>query len=432
MSEEASSDLVKDTGKALKKPYSLKKKLLIGGAILLVLSMIGFNIYRVKNKDVVQVSASKVVEKHLVEKVPASGNVVAVDREIIFSEVSGTVKAIHVQMGDKVTTGQVLMDLYIPNADQKLAEARATLASAESSLYQARSGGKTADLVSAQSSFTQAESTYKQDKDALERNQILFQQGAVAQADLDKVQADFDTSQAAYNKAQADLQRAQDAAPVYLQSLEAAVESARLQLELVEKQTARQGLLCTHDGQILSITVKPGDQINESSPLLTIGNLQQMSIQADVPESEAGKIRVGEVVAITGNAFQGETYQGKVAQVGLEVLNKTKKNENEDTFLPVTVGVEQQATHLLPGYNVDLEITTADSQALVVPIEALVEKDEGDSVWVIKDGLAHLIPVKTGISDGITMEIKEGAAKDDQVVLNPPAQLKEGSKVRVQ
>ena len=65
---------------------------------------------------------------------------------------------------------------------------------------------------------------------------------------------------------------------------------------------------------------------------------------------------------------------------------------------------------LLPGYNVDLEITVADTQSLVVPIEALVEKDEGKSVWVIKNGLARLTPVKTGISDGITMEIKSGVA----------------------
>lgn len=97
--------------------------------------------------------------------------------------------------------------------------------------------------------------------------------------------------------------------------------------------------------------------------------------------------------------------------------------------MPVIVGVEG-ATRLLPGYNVDLEITTADSQGMVVPIEALVVKDEGDSVYIIKDGVAKLTKVKTGISDGITMEIKDGVAKDDQVVTNP-GNLQDGSKVRI-
>ncbi len=416
---------------AIPSKYSLKKKLLIGGVTLLVLIMVGLNIYRVINKDVVKVSASRVSEQHLVETVPASGKVSAADREVVFSEVTGIVKEIHVQMGDKVVAGQVLMDLYVPNADQRLATARANLAAAESALYQAGSSGQTTELISAQTAFVQVENNYKQAKTNLERIQILFQAGAVAQADLEKAQADFDNSQAAYDKSQADLQRAQAAAPLYLQSLQANVESARLQFELVEKQTARQGLICTRDGQVLSIAVKQGDQITENSPLLTIGSLAALSIQGDVTESESGKIKAGQPVVITGNAFQGEKYQGKVTQVGMEVINKTKINQDEDTFLPIIVDVEGGSL-LLPGYNVDLEITTADSQALVIPIEALVEKDEGSSVYVIQDGLARLTLVKTGISDGITIEIEAGLAKDDQVVINPPAQLEDGSKVRVQ
>jgi len=431
LSEQISSNIISETGKAAKPSFTLKKKLLIGGVILLVLIMVGFNVYRIKNKDVVEVTAARVTEQHLVEKIPASGNVVANDKEIIYSEVSGTVKGIHVQMGDKVTAGQVLMDLHIPNAEQKLAEARAALASAESALYQVRSGGKTSDLVAAESTLRQAESTYNMDKVALQRKQTLFEAGAISQSDLEQAQADFNTSESAYKKAQADLMRSQEAAPFYLQSLEASLESARAQMQVVERQTAQQGLICQRDGQVLSISVKTGDQITENVPLLTIGTLQKLTIQADVPESEAGKIKVGQVVSISGNAFLDEIYQGKITQVGLEVLNKTKKNQDEDTFLPVIVGVEN-APRLLPGYNVDLEITVADSQSLVVPIEALVEKDEGNSVWVIKDGLAKLTPVKTGISDGITMEIKSGVAQDDQVVLNPPAQLQDGSKVRVQ
>lgn len=431
MSDQMSSDPAPETGKKARAPFTLKKKLLIGGAVLLVLIIIGFNIYRIRNKDVVQVAAARVTEKHLVENVPASGNVVAEDKETIYSEVSGTVEDIRVHMGDKVRAGQILMDLNIPNAEQKLAEARASLASAESTLYQARSGGKTSDLVAAESILEQAESTYKRDKDTLERKQSLLEAGAVSQSELDQAQSDYDGSKAAYEKARADLQRCQEAAPVYLESLAAGVESARAQLQTVERQNAQQGLLCTRDGQVLSISVKAGDQIRENDVLLTIGFLNNLTIHADVPESEAGKIKPGQKVAISGNAFQDEKYPGRITQVGLEVVNKTKKNEDEDTFLPVIVEVKN-APRLLPGYNVDLEITTADIQARVVPIEALVEKDEGDSVYIIKNGVARLTPVKTGISDGITMQIKNGVAKDDQVVLNPSAQLHDGSKVRVQ
>lgn len=430
MSEQVSPKAISETVKAARTPFPMKK-LLIGGVILLVLTMVGLNVYRIRNKDVVVVSAGRVTEQHLVENIPASGIVVAGDKEIIYSEVSGTVKGIQVQMGDQVTAGQVLMDLYIPNAGQRLADARAALASAESALYQVRSGGRTSDQVAAEFTLSQAESTYNTDKANLERQQTLFEAGAISQTDLERTQAEFNTSEAAYEKAKDDLLRCQQAAPFYLQSLEASVESARAQLQMVERQTAQQGLVCPRDGQVLSISVSTGDKISENVPLITIGTLQELTIQADVPESEAGKIKVGQTVSISGNAFLDETYQGKITQAGLEVLNKIKNNQNEDTFLPVIVGVDN-APLLLPGYNVDLEITVADSQALVVPIEALVEKDEGKSVWVIKDGVARSIPVKSGSSDGITIEIKSGVAEGDQVVLNPPAQLQDGSKVRVQ
>jgi len=428
LTQQVSPDSGAETIQAARTPFSLKKKLLIAGAILLVLAMAGFNVYRIMNKDVVAVSASRVTEQHLVEKIPASGTVATDDKEIIYSEVSGTVKGINVQMGDKVTAGQVLLDLYIPNAEQRLAEARSALAAAESSLYQVRSAGKTSDLVAAEFALSQAESAYNIEKADLQRLQTLYDAGAISKFDLDQGQAEFNTSSMAYDKARADLQRCQEAAPFYLQSLEAAVEAARFQMQLVERQTAQQGLVCQRDGQILSISVKTGDQITESVPLLTIGTLQNFTIQAEITESEAGKIKVGQPVSITGNAFLDETYEGEITQVGLEVLNDI---QGEDSYLPVIVTVKD-APLLLPGYTVDLEITVADSQALVVPIEALVEKDEGNSIWIIKDGSATLIPVKIGISDGITVEIKSGAAKDDQVVLNPPAQLKDGSKVRVQ
>ena len=211
-------------------------------------------------------------------------------------------------------------------------------------MYQVSSGGKTSELVAAEFTLTQAESTYNTNKVNLQRQQTLFEAGAISQSDLDQVQADFNSSAAAYEKAQADLQRYQQAAPFHLQSLQASVESARAQLRAVERQTDQQSLTCPRDGQVLSISVKTGDQITAKVPLLSIGTLQKLTIQADVPESEAGKIKVGQPVDISGNAFLDEKYQGKITQVGLEVVNKIKKNQNEDTFLPMIVGVDNAPT----------------------------------------------------------------------------------------
>jgi multidrug resistance efflux pump len=88
----------------------------------------------------------------------------------------------NVQMGDKVTSGQVLLELYIPNAEQRLAEARSALASAESALYQVRSAGKTSDLIAAEIAFSQAESTYEKDKVDLQRQRPYLKRGNIQSA----------------------------------------------------------------------------------------------------------------------------------------------------------------------------------------------------------------------------------------------------------
>ncbi|WP_242823021.1 efflux RND transporter periplasmic adaptor subunit [Syntrophobotulus glycolicus] len=418
------------TGKEMKTSRSLKKKILVIGLILLVLLIVGLNVYRFYYKDVIPVAVSPVSEKNLVEKVPASGNVVAADREIVYSQASGTVENIHVKMGQKVTAGQALLDIDIIDAEQKLAEARAKLAAANLAFSQARSGDQTTALISARSALTEAENTYKQDKDHLERTRILVEQGAVAQVDLDKAQADLNNSQAAYDQAQANFRQAEQNAPLQLQSLQANVESAGLQLEAIEKQVAGRNLLSPCDGYVLSIAVNTGDQIDDKTQLLTIGNVAKLNIEADIPESGVGKIKNGQAVSISCNAFPEEKFQGKVTQVGLEMVTKTKNNQ-QDTFLPVMVEVEGDS-RLLPGFKTDLEIVTADIQTLVVPIEALVEKNEGKSLFVLKEGIAHLTVVKTGINDGVTVEILSGVNKDEQVILNPSAKVQDGSKVRVQ
>lgn len=421
------SDLIPEKKRRKRPP---KKLVIIILAAILVVVLIAVNIYRVKMLDVVKVSVTTATEKHLVETVPASGSVVASDRETILSEVHGTVKEIKVKMGDNVKAGQVLMTLDIPNAEQKLAIAQASLASAEAALYQVRSGSESAEAAAAKSVLLQAESAYNQNKNNLACTKELFQAGAVSQVELDKAQSDYNISLAAYTKAQTDLKRAQDAAPANLKSSQANYDSARLQLEAIMNQVGKEGLICPRDGQVLSVAVNDGDQISETSQLMTIGSLSTLNIQAAVTESEAKKIRVGQKVTFSGNAYQGEEFQGKVTQVGLELINRIINNQS-DTCLPVIISVENGAA-LYPGSNVDLEITTADSMALVVPVEALVETDTGNSVYIVKDSVAHLTAVETGISDGITMEIKSGVKKGDQIVLSPSEQLKDGSKVRVQ
>lgn len=411
------------------KRRKIRKILIICGIAILGIVAVGVKIYNSTQKDLVRVGMTRVSQKQLVEKVPADGKVIATDKEVLFSEASGMVKAVHVRLGEEVKAGQVLVELYVPNGQENLAQARADLSSKESALTRAHSGGKSAELVEVETALREAENTRKHDEDTLSRSQALYEQGATARAELDKAKSDFDTSEIKFEKAQADYRRVRDAVPQDLQSLEAAAEAARIHLKSAERQASGQGLVSPKDGQILSISVSPGDVIAEHTAILTISNLTKLEIHGDVPETESSKIKAGNKVQITGNAFSDTKYQGKVVQVGMELRSKTQSQNNGD-YLPIVVEFESPGALLLPGYNVDLDITTAEEDALIIPVEALVEHAEGNGVWLVKDGIAHLAPVKTGISDGLTIQIKSGVEIDNQVITSPPPDLTDGKKVR--
>lgn len=407
----------------------VKMILIIGGVVLLVLALIIVNVYRITQKDVIKVDMVRVTQTQLVEKVPASGKIVAADKEVLFSEASGMVKAVHVRLGEEVKAGQVLIELSVPNAQEKLAQARADLARAEADLASARSGGKSSEVAAAESALVQARSDYRSDEDAFKRAVVLYEQGAMSRVDYDKAQSDFENSQASLEKAESDLRRAQDVAPAKLRSYEAAAQSARLHLESMERLIEGQGLICPRDGQILSINVRPGDMVNELSVILSISSMKQLLIEGSVPEAEASKVKPGQKVQISGNAFSDVKYQGRVKEVGLEVIEPETAQADLSSSLPIIVEIVNPGS-LLPGYTVDMDITTAEENTLIIPVEALVEKDEGRSVWLVKDGAALSVPVITGISDGLTIQIKSGLELDNQVVTNPPADLSDGKKVR--
>ncbi|MGI6513621.1 MAG: efflux RND transporter periplasmic adaptor subunit [Syntrophomonadaceae bacterium] len=413
-----------------RKKVFTRRNLIISGVLLLIALVVGLNIYRVMNRDVIKVQTAKVTEQKMVQTVLASGRVMAVDKSVIYSQVTGTVKKIHVKLGQEVQPGQLLMELNIPDGPQRLAQARAALARAESDLAQARAGGKSLELIDAESAYAEAEASYRLAEDRLKRNQVLYREGAISLESLQEIQSQYTAAESRFRKAAALLDAVRASASAALQGLEAAVDSARANLALLESQMGQEGLKAETAGQVLSIGVREGDMIMPNTILVTVGSIDNLEIVAKINEADALYIKTGQNVVITGSAIPDREFTGQITGVGLEAANQIR-NEVETSGLPVTVSLPP-GTPLRPGYSVDLEITTqVDEKALVIPYEALFEKDDEPCVYVVRDNTAHLQKVETGMYDNFNIQIKGGLKKGDTVVIDPPQDLEEGSRVRI-
>ena len=412
------------------KKWFNKKTLIIIGVIVIIGLIVGLNIYRSGQKAGIKVKSQEVKETKLVETVLASGKVSAPDKEVIYSEVSASVKKIHVKLGQEVKAGQVLMELDIPDADTKVMQAQSALDDAEARLIKAQAGGKSMELIEAEASFARAKSNYQQAQEKVRRNESLFVQGAISKEQLESFQTELTNSESEYRRAEAVLKSNQTGSGSSVKALESAVAAARSSLDLARRQADQSKLAATMDGRVLSIDVQNGDMVMPNSTLITIGNLNSLQAKADITEADASKIKLGQKVTISSGALSDVNYSGKVQEIGLEARTKTK-NQGETTAVPVIISI-QKNSQLRPGYNVDLKITTAIiEKAVVVPFDAIIEKGGHSCVYLIRDNKAKLQRIQTGISDNSSIQVKTGVKKGDKVIVNPPQELKDGSEVLV-
>lgn len=411
------------------KKWFNKKTLIIIGVIVIIGLIVGLNIYRSGQKAGIKVKSQEVKETKLVETVLASGKVSAPDKEVIYSEVSASVKKIHVKLGQEVKAGQVLMELDIPDADTKVMQAQSALDDAEARLIKAQAGGKSMELIEAEASFARAKSNYQQAQEKVRRNESLFVQGAISKEQLESFQTELTNSESEYRRAEAVLKSNQTGSGSSVKALESAVAAARSSLDLARRQADQSKLAATMDGRVLSIDVQNGDMVIPNNTLITIGNLNSLQATADITEADASKIKLGQKVTISSGALSDVNYSGKVQEIGLEARTKTK-NQGETTAVPVIISI-QKNSQLRPGYNVDLKITTAIiEKAVVVPFDAIIEKGGHSCVYLIRDDKAKLQRIQTGISDNSSIQVKTGVKKGDKVIVNPPQELKDGSEVR--
>lgn len=413
-----------------KKSFPWRKTIIISVVVLILASIIGLNIYQAKNKGVVKVQTTEVKTKALVENVLASGKVSAMEKDSIYCRVTGRITKVNVKMGQEVKTGQVLMEIDIPDAQERIMQARSSVAAAQAALLKTPGDGRSTDLVETQAMYDKAASDYSLAEEKLKRYKTLFEAGALSKSDIEGMQSTYDLAKSEYERTKSNLNAARSGSSASIYSLKASLAAAQEALKVAEKNAEQSTLKATMAGKVLSIPVEKGDMVTTNTLLISIGKLSTLKVKADIAEGDAGKMKIGQPVTITATAFPDLIFRGRVSEVGMEAVSKTKTS-GESTSVPIVINVAG-SSELRPGYNVDLKVRTAeDKKALVVPFEALVEKNGKTSVYVVRDGKAHLQVVKTGISDNTHIQVISGLKKGEKVVVNPGSSLKNGSVVKI-
>ena len=326
-----------------------------------------------------------------------AGTVKSRRRATLSPDVGGRVAQLPARKGARVKTGDVLMRI----AD---ADFRAQVQVEESAIETARSARTEA--------CRQAELAQRD----LARNRRLASENIVSPELLDQLESRRDVAVASCQTAGSRIRQA-----------EAGLAVAKANLE-------KTALRAPFDGIVADVTTELGEWIMPSPPGLPIPPVIVLYddgatyISAPMDEVDVARVRLGQPVRVTLDAYSGRSFSGKVTRVAPYVLDVQEQNRTFEIEAELDDG--DFARTLLPGTTADVEvILNARDRVLRIPSYALLE---GNHVLVVRDGRLTARAVKTNLRNWQFAEITDGLAAGEAVAVSlDRAEVKEGARVSI-
>jgi len=310
----------------------------------------------------------------------------------IFARASGYVVQRNVDIGSRVKAGELLAVISAPELDHQIAQAQATLAQNAATLRQTEANRELAAHNWA-------------------RDDVLVKQGWATQqqGDTDRLNLAAQTQAADANAATINAQQAQ--------------------IQVLQQQKAYQRVVAPFDGVITQRNIDVGSLVQADATsgtfMFAIAHSNVMRIQLFVPQEAAQGVVPGIAAIVRVSEIPGHPFPGKVTRIAdaLDPATRTLLTE---------IDVPNRGGELSPGMycTVELQIPRR-TPSLIVPDASVVFDAQGLHVFVVDNGVVHQRKVTETRDLGTEAEVSTGVKVGERVVVNPPIDLEDGSKVKI-
>ncbi|MFC1849015.1 efflux RND transporter periplasmic adaptor subunit [candidate division CSSED10-310 bacterium] len=296
----------------------------------------------------------------------------------IKSKVAGQVSLLHVEEGDRVESGQILLAL-------------------DKIQYQ-----YTVDRAKALHEEAQIRLQFSEKK--LERKKEEYKSKAISHHDLDETQMEKALAEVQLQKTLIDWNSAQD------------------NLKHCQIRSPIAGVVI-HRGVETGEMVSPGiDATVEGKPLLTIADLSKLSVKSELNQIDMAKLKLEQKVLIRFDAFKESTFNGLIHRIS----PAAQAGRNNILLFPIEILIEPTSltTNIKPGMTADIDILITEKKAvLTIPIESILEEEKEKVVYVVKGTLTkyslHKQSVQIGLENDRQAEVLEGLTPDDRILIKP-------------
>lgn len=391
----------------------IKKRTIIIG-LLVIVAALGGN-YALKHKKVEapavtvkNVKTQKVVLGSLSTVVDYASKLDPVQEVQVFSKTGGKVSDLNVDIGSKVTSGQVLFTIDASDQQAQLQIQQQALAVAKENLARTR--------LTSEQTLDKSQISYNDAKNDYDKTKTLYDGGAVSKQDLDNAKTKLDNATIELKAAQDDLAVA--AAEAQVEQTKASVNAAQVQIDDLTVVSPISGVVSAKD-------VKVGGIVNSQSGSVTVIDSSSMTAEISVPDIVVGKIKVGQKVPVSINAMKDKKVSG--------VINTISPNSNsKDNSYLVKVKIDNSQSGLIAGMFIKISLPAeSKSNILLVPNEALSIENNVNYLYAVVDGKVKKVAVTVGISNDKNTEVKGNITKGMDVVTEGQSFLNEGEKVDI-
>jgi RND family efflux transporter MFP subunit len=299
----------------------------------------------------------------------------------IYARATGYLMRRYVDIGTRVTQGQLLAELDTPEIDQQLVQALAQRTQTAASLGLAKS--------------------------SFDRWQKLHERDAVSQQELDERQSAYTQGVANLAAADANVQRLK-------------------QLESFKR------IVAPFSGVVTQRNVDVGDLVdagagggNSTRALFALAQTDSLRVYVQVPQAYAQGVQEGQSVAVTQAELPGKKFAGKITHIAGAIDVATRS-------LQIEIRLPNPDNALRPGAYVQVVLPAAARSQYVIPGNTMLFRAAGPQVAIARaDGTVHLQSIVIAQDFGQSMEIESGIGPNDRLILNPSDSIAEGDKVEV-
>jgi HlyD family secretion protein len=359
-----------------------------------------------------------------VSTLPTNGKAEPVEWQAIRAEAAGVIAKLAVDDGQIVAKGAVVATIADPALQAEIESAESRAAESRANLDALKAGGRPSDFTEIENNLARARFDLEQEQKTLASLERLKEKQAATQQDVDAAREKVQQSQleiAGLEKRRGSLVATQpDTA-----AAQARVAAAETAVRLARERWALAVVRSPMAGSIYGREARQGAHVEAGDLIANVGRMDQLRVRVYVDEPELGRVEVGQPVTITWDALPGRQWHGRVERkpVAIQTLGSRQVGE-------VLCSIENEGRALPPGANVNAEIRAAVvNDAIVIPKEALRHDQQGDYVYVLKNGAIERRAVKKGIASLTQVQLSEGLSENDEVALPGDVPLKPGDRV---